>query len=109
MAAKTPSAVGSSALVGDVELFVPLYSEAVAFTPVELVNVAGCRRRTFYFADVDASDTWSSGIVGIVSLAWSNEGTGGVANALQTADGGVIAMAGSSANRKGWLTVYSKS
>lgn len=41
-------------------------------TPAFL-NYESLVHRVFYFDDVDTGDTWTSGIPGIVALAWSND------------------------------------
>lgn len=108
MAAKTPDAYGSAATVGDPNLMIPLYDLASSVTPTQLVPALGLTHQCFHFADIDAADTWTSGIRGIVSFAWSNEGLGGVACALSDAATGTVALSGSSSNRVGWLHVWSR-
>jgi hypothetical protein len=109
LAAQVPSAAGSSSLAGDRDLVIPVYTTAdVLAAPTGVINKLGLKHQCFYFADVDTADSWTSGIRGIVSLAWANEGLGGVATSLTAADTGEISLAGSSANRKGWLHVWSR-
>lgn len=107
MAAKTPVAEGASALAGPHEDTVPLYTEGADVTSI--LRKHDLRHQCFHFADVDASDTWASGIDGIVSMAWSNVGTGSVSPSILTASTGALALIGTSANRAGFLHVWRRS
>lgn len=104
MAEKVPSAAGSSAIVGDPGLTIPLLPPAGSVARV--IPSEDLIHRCYYFADVDVADTWSSGIDSIVSLAWSPDDANSV-NAVLLADG-VVSLVGSAADSKGWLHVWSR-
>lgn len=110
MAAKTPSAIGASSIVGDPDLMIPHYTEATTDTPTAIIPAFGLRHRTFYFDDIDTDDTWASGIAQIVSLAWSPETATTSCNvSISSFAAGTVALKGSTTDVKGTLHVWTRS
>lgn len=108
MAAQTPSAAGSSAVVGDPLRTIPI-QDSDGQAPTRMGPKEGYRHRCFYFADVDAADAWASGLQGVVCTAWTSESSGSVLTNRATAATGAITLAGSAANQTGWLHVWTAS
>jgi hypothetical protein len=107
MAAKTPEASGSSAVAFDYERMIPLFETATT-APVRGVFKEGLKHTCKYFANVDTADAWTSGINGIVGLAWTSETAGSVNAYVTNFATGVIQLVGSAADESGWLHVWSR-
>jgi hypothetical protein len=95
---KVPLMPGGSAVPGAGAAGEPVYADK-----------ENLKHQCFYFADADVGpDTWTSGIRGIVSLAWTVETGGSVSAVLTTAATGVITLVASAGNCTGWLHVWSR-
>lgn len=114
MAAKTPAA--SAATSGFVEPNHGLYGgvnavdAALITNGTHQANRSGLRHRAFYFADIDNTDTWTSGLTTIVAVAWQPDqaDTDLVGATLTTAATGVVTFAATNANSNGWLHVWTR-
>ena len=69
----------------------------------------GTRLQIFYFDDIDATDTWVSGIKDIRAVAWQAQDavSDAVGVALLTQSTGTISLQAENANSSGWLWVLS--
>lgn len=120
MAAKTP--VSDRSTAGFTDATVPSVFGGVNAVDASLItqgthhgNAGGFKLRIFHFADIDDADTWTSGISGIIAVAWQPDeaDTDKVGATLTTADsttqplGGVITFDAENANSTGWLWVLS--
>lgn len=118
MPAKTP--VVSPATAGYVVPGLGVYGGVNTSTANLLTGTAehhanrnGLQLSIFYFGpsasgfDIDDTDTWTSGIKGIVAVAWqgSDPDDDAVVPFLSTAATGVVTFQSESANSEGWLWV----
>lgn len=115
MAAKTPTAFGTS---GYVDPQRSLYGGVATATNNLLSDVdqhipdaLGLKLSRFHFSDIDDGDTYTSGIPGIVAVAFQAEDIGDdhVAATLTTAATGEITFGSANANSAGWLWVAHRS
>ena len=108
MPAKTPVARGTSGFPAE-----GVYAGTVAAASARLTNATFFPNRNgmlldiFYFADIDDTDTWSSGIPNIAAVAWQPDtATGDLIGATVTTQAtGVVTFSATNANSNGWLWV----
>lgn len=111
MAAKTPVAVGTNGFVRPER---EAYGGIITSTQGLLANGSKINldlysRQSFYFADIDNTDTWASGISGIVAIyVKSDDVDGTVAPAVFWDAAGACTFASSGNNWAGELLVFSQ-
>jgi hypothetical protein len=114
MPPKTPLATKSTAgyVVPELGIYGGVNPVATALTSVgqSHPNRSGLKMTTWYFTDIDDTDTWTSGIPGIVAVAWqaNQADTDKVGASLTTAATGVVTFDAENANSAGWLWVLSR-
>lgn len=106
MPAKTPETL-TTFRAGSTSYFVDPGRGAGDWNGTEVQSTEGLKHRQFSFDDIDTTDTWTSGLTGIVRWAW--ETASGTQQVLVTESSGTFTFATSAANAIGILHVWTQS
>lgn len=109
MAAKTPVAVGTNGWVRpEKEIYGGTIAAAQDFiTDGAVINLDQYVRKVLYFSDIDTTDTYSSGIGGIMCVAVvSKDANATVAPSVGWDAAGVLTFTSSGNDWAGWVILF---
>lgn len=106
MAEKTPAARGDTNFL-DPARGLPILTENAVSPSVDHIRGGreNLKETIVYFDDLDAGDTWPSGIPGVVFFAFCTISDGTTRVTLSDFDTGTFTFAVSASNQKGFLLV----